>query len=121
MKRIIAIITGTILLISTTLVLIRCNVGRDAYQELIEVREKLHIGMTREETEAFTSAAASHRLCDYNELGLSIYFFGQGDDIALLLRFSKEDDQEILLDISEPEPYQLESEPYVSCQPVIPH
>ena len=84
--------------------------GRESHELMVEARDNLYIGMTRNEVDQHVHTAWKHYLCDYEMFSISVYLFGSHDpDLAgvIFLRFKKEKGAEKLEEIASVDPYML--------------
>jgi hypothetical protein len=83
---------------------------RESRELMVEARDDLRIGMTRQQAGPYLRAAWKHYLCDYDEFSISVYLFGSRNPnlaATLFLRFRKENGVEKLVEIASVDPFML--------------
>lgn len=117
MVRKLVFLSGLAIAVCTALLLVLAIYGNTEREESLAIGERvvsnLHLGMQRTETQQYVQAAWRQYRCDYED----VYLFGSRDTnlaAIVILRFSKQGEQEILDQISSYDSYMLHE--FADCQ-----
>lgn len=121
MVRKLVFLSGLAIAVCTALLLVLAIYGNTEREDSLAIGERvvsnLHLGMQRTETQQYVQAAWRQYRCDYGDWAEDVYLFGSRDTnlaAIVILRFSKQGEQEILDQISSYDSYMLYK--FADCQ-----